>query len=408
MQRFRQTPRSRPAPSIEPSLGWTYLSREALARAKAQMDAESTGVRDELGFLTIHQRYADRFFPGTSVLHGRARYALFVPWLFEDMAGLSGTAAKLELQERERLLAGRLRESEPHQVIGGNVYPRPASQPPSTVYWNALASWGILRSRENHIPTRAQVHRLLQVKPSRLDADGQPLLAYEPPFVVLPERPPEWSNGRIDLRLTRTEADFLYERLAYLPINGTKELSLLARLVRTRAAAPESMWSAETLAVARDQKPFLERARQVASLAGLGRAVYDALLEHLVHECDSGDVAQARHEHLQSMLPDHMESAAQLDVDSLERDIGPLPGALRDVVTATRTWAAAGSTDPLSLRDVYTHAEARKGVRARLAMTRDGQARRREWVRDSHSWAQPLHFRWDNVSILLNDLANAA
>ena len=26
---------------IEPALGWTYLSREALARAKAQMDEES-------------------------------------------------------------------------------------------------------------------------------------------------------------------------------------------------------------------------------------------------------------------------------------------------------------------------------------------------------------------------------
>ena len=57
---------------VEPSLGWSYLSREALARAKAQMDEESTGVRDEIGFLTIHQSYADRFFPGTSVLHTRA------------------------------------------------------------------------------------------------------------------------------------------------------------------------------------------------------------------------------------------------------------------------------------------------------------------------------------------------
>src|SRR3546814_19603484 len=48
--------RSRANPSVEPSLGWTYLSREALARAKAQMDEESTGVRDEIGFLTIPER----------------------------------------------------------------------------------------------------------------------------------------------------------------------------------------------------------------------------------------------------------------------------------------------------------------------------------------------------------------
>jgi hypothetical protein len=56
--------RTRSGSPIEPALGWTYLSREALARAKAQMDEESMGVRDEIGFLTIHQGYADRFFPG--------------------------------------------------------------------------------------------------------------------------------------------------------------------------------------------------------------------------------------------------------------------------------------------------------------------------------------------------------
>ena len=65
--------RTQRSPSVDPATGWTYLSREALARAKAQMDEESKGVRDEIGFLTIHQRYADRFFPGTSVLHMRSR-----------------------------------------------------------------------------------------------------------------------------------------------------------------------------------------------------------------------------------------------------------------------------------------------------------------------------------------------
>ena len=138
-----RSPRGRSGSLIEPALGWTYLSREALARAKAQMDEESMGVRDEIGFLTIHQGYADRFFPGTSVLHTRARYAVFVPWLFEDLAGLTGPAAARALRERERELAGRLRDAGESQVIGGRVFPKPSSQPPSTVYWNALAVWGM-------------------------------------------------------------------------------------------------------------------------------------------------------------------------------------------------------------------------------------------------------------------------
>ena len=148
---------------MEPSLGWSYLSRDALARAKAQMDEESTGVRDEIGFLTIHQSYADRFFPGTSVLHTRARYAIIVPWLFEDLAGLTGPAATRALRDRECELAGHLAGA---GVIGRRVFPKPSSQPPSTVYWNALAVWGLLRPRLNrktitrsqgqdHDPTRS-------------------------------------------------------------------------------------------------------------------------------------------------------------------------------------------------------------------------------------------------------------
>ncbi len=147
---------------------------DALAKAKAQMDEESMGVRDEIGFLTIHQRYADRFFPGTSVLHTRARYALFVPWHFGDLAGLTGPAAQRALQERERVLAGRLRDAGEAQVIGSRIFPKPSSQPPSTVYWNALASWGILRPRpDGRTVSRAQAHRLLKAAGGATDDDKQ-------------------------------------------------------------------------------------------------------------------------------------------------------------------------------------------------------------------------------------------
>ncbi len=124
--------RARSGSPIEPALGWSYLSREALARAKAQMDEESMGVRDEIGFLTIHQRYADRFFPGTSVLHTRARYAVFVPWLFEDLAGLTGPG------RRARAPRTRKRTRWPAQGCGripGNREPRlPQAVEPAAVH----------------------------------------------------------------------------------------------------------------------------------------------------------------------------------------------------------------------------------------------------------------------------------
>lgn len=408
MRQTAKSSRIRRGPPVEPALGWTYLSRDALARAKSQMDEESMGVRDEIGFLTIHQRYADRFFPGTSVLHTRARYAVFVPWLFEDVAGLTGPAAARALRERERVLAGRLREVGESQVIGGRVFPKPSSQPPSTVYWNALAVWGILRPRpDGRTISRAQAHRLLKSAGAATDDDGQPFLSVAPPFVSLPGRPDSWHGGAISLRLATAEAAFLRERLAQLRRNGGHELSLLARLVRTEAAAPSGMWADEARAVAGpDQKP-LARAQQAASLAGVGRAVYDALLERIVETDDKREISTRHRDHLTAVVEEHGTVAVELNIDALEADIGALPPKLRAVLTATKDWIASKSTDPVSLLDVYTAAEARKGPRARLHLTPNGRTRRLEWSSDEHSLAGPLHYRWGQVSMLLNDLAEA-
>ena len=56
MRPSTRTSRIRGGQPVEPALGWTYFSREALLCAKSQMDEESMGVRDEIGFLTIHHR----------------------------------------------------------------------------------------------------------------------------------------------------------------------------------------------------------------------------------------------------------------------------------------------------------------------------------------------------------------
>lgn len=395
-------------PPIEPSLGWTYLSRDALARAKAQMDEESMGVRDEIGFLTIHQGYADRFFPGTSVLHTRARYALFVPWLFQDMAGLTGPAATRALRERERVLAGRLRDAGESQVIGGRVFPKPSSQPPSIVYWNALAAWGILRPRQNgRTISRAEAHRSLKSMDASTDDDGQPLIGCESPFVRLPDRPKNWHGGLITLRLALGEAAFLRERFSHLRHKDSDDLSLLARLIRAEAAAPSGMWTNEVRAVAGPEGVLLGRAQQAASLAAVGRAVYDALLERILDIRDKRQVSTRHRDHLVAVVEEHGAVASKLDVEALEQDIGTLPPRLRDVLIETKHWIGSRSADPDLLRDVYTAAESRKGLRARLPLTPNGRARRLEWSSDEHGLAGPLHYRWEQVSTLLSDLAEA-
>ena len=84
------------------------LSREAVARAEQALTSDEKGVRDEVGFLALHQGFADRFFPGTSVLHTRLRYALFVPWMMEQVAAEGGNDLIRRLTASETALAGQL------------------------------------------------------------------------------------------------------------------------------------------------------------------------------------------------------------------------------------------------------------------------------------------------------------
>src|SRR5207302_10089170 len=132
-------------------------------RAEAQLSGDTAGVRDEIGFLLIHQRYADRFFPGTSVLHTRLRYVLFVPWMYEGLRqGPAIRSVQRAVEQAEIRLAGRLLDAG-EGVIGRLKYPGGTSPPPSAVSWTALATWGLLRLPSDSPPfSRARVHATLQ------------------------------------------------------------------------------------------------------------------------------------------------------------------------------------------------------------------------------------------------------
>ena len=111
---------------LDGPVGWVLLSREAVARAEEALGPNDRGVRDEVGFLALHQGFADRFFPGTSVLHTRLKYLLFVPWLMEMVAERGGTDYASRFAAAETELSGQLlRQENPDGVIGGRIWPRP-------------------------------------------------------------------------------------------------------------------------------------------------------------------------------------------------------------------------------------------------------------------------------------------
>ena len=78
-------------------------------------------TRDELGIAQIRDGFAEMFFPGTTTLQTRARYFLFVPWLYryhEDRRAPTAVIAK-RTRTREIQLMGTLgKGSDTDGVIG--------------------------------------------------------------------------------------------------------------------------------------------------------------------------------------------------------------------------------------------------------------------------------------------------
>ena len=106
--------------------------------------------RDELGIGQVRDAFSDSLFPGTSTLHTRARYLLFVPWCFIKAAanGSSGARGERRVEDNERALIAGLLELGATDGLIGRLAGVAVKTLPSTLYWGALRQYGILQVAE--------------------------------------------------------------------------------------------------------------------------------------------------------------------------------------------------------------------------------------------------------------------
>ena len=65
------------------SFAWLDYSEDERQRMLDAVDLfKEKGTRDEMGIGSVRDAFADLFFPGTSTIQTRARYFLFVPWVY--------------------------------------------------------------------------------------------------------------------------------------------------------------------------------------------------------------------------------------------------------------------------------------------------------------------------------------
>jgi hypothetical protein len=397
----------------EPFFGWTMPSRDAIRRAERALESGEKTVRDEVGFSSIHDAYADRFFPGTSVQHTRLRYALFVPWIYRRLIARGvKQALERELAREEVTLVRRLSALEERGVIGRTIQPRPAKQPPSIIYWSALGTWGLLRHDEESPPTRATVHHRIEAQASTgrksSVAEFKADEVYEP-FYSLPSVPENWedANSPLVFTLDPDEREYLSEKFCSVRKIGGRDLSLLARLVEARTV-PNSMYSREVIHLAdQEDRRALRQARYAASLGAVGRAIYAAILETLCETQDRRESISSMHrEHLRNkILPEHRNPALQIDLDELRLDVPRMTETLAVVLKETCRWLRGPMTDLIALRDCYAESERRrKNDRARLPSTGIARERRNEWHPEDTTLADALHYRWPTTRQHLKDL----
>ena len=106
---------------------------------------EDSSTVDELGLGTIRDTFSNHLFPGTSTLHTRVKYMLFVGWLVSEVARHRWTpeAATRELRRQEtHLITALIAGGEREGVIGRDAGAA-LKRMPSELYWPSLVHLGI-------------------------------------------------------------------------------------------------------------------------------------------------------------------------------------------------------------------------------------------------------------------------
>lgn len=193
------------------------------------------GAVDELGLGRIRDAFSNRLFPGTSVLWNRARYLLFVPWIYialEDGGGAPGTAEDRARKLQKRLAKSlNLRHRAGSGVIGASG--ADVRQPPDVILWAALRDWGIRLDPGRMQQVRAEcVARSLRRSSLEAEPDGGSPLWHPAVSRLRPRNFPD----DVSLELTNDEAAFLRDTVAAVDAlpgspGAARADSLLARLV---------------------------------------------------------------------------------------------------------------------------------------------------------------------------------
>jgi len=197
-------------------------------------------TRDELGLGALRDGFADFFFPGTSTIQTRARYFLFVPWMYRNHEERGTPGAKIVRSARrdEIALIGALADSGEQDGVIGIEKREKLQRLPSSIYWAGLGAWRVRRFPGSQEQYRGAWDWLLTHRETtRLNDDHEPddtssVRTWDP---ELPTMPLDFPKGA-SFMLKHHEAEYLQHRISEL------RSTLLSHLINETTPAEETQF----------------------------------------------------------------------------------------------------------------------------------------------------------------------
>ena len=204
---------------------------------------------DELGIGVVRDAYADILFPGISTLQTRAKYFVLLPYIFQSaeelvQKGRLRTSKELRqwiTEEEDRLAPVLMSNSAPEEtgIIGSNAYrsKRTVKVKPSSIYWNGLRQFGILRDNRVSFSSACKVtfsagSRKASAKIKRGEESFDDLTANHSGEVLFMPLSPDYNyETDASIVLTAKEAAYLRDRILHSPYTSS---SLLAFFIKRR------------------------------------------------------------------------------------------------------------------------------------------------------------------------------
>ncbi|MDR0863288.1 MAG: DUF6361 family protein [Oscillospiraceae bacterium] len=208
-------------------LGFIDFSRDERNKILATLDllGEHTAL-DELGIGTIRDAYADILFPGISTIQTRAKYFVLIPHLF-NIAAIHQFSNGRELHKwltnrEDKLVETLVRNSgDEYGIIGSRALQqqRAVKQKPSSIYWNGLRTFGILRDSKASISAVCNAACAIAKRKSnvKLKADSETfddMTADSAEFTLFSPISPDYElDTAITINLTHKEAAYLADKI---------------------------------------------------------------------------------------------------------------------------------------------------------------------------------------------------